>query len=82
MPGTDKASSLAYLRSHQQGVQQAKSVLVIGGGAVGVQMVTDIKEWFPEKQVTMVHSRDRIMHTFHQKAHDTVKGRLDELGIR
>lgn len=82
MPGNDKESSVAYLRSHQQHVQRAKSVLVVGGGAVGVQIATDIKAYFPEKQVTMVHSRDRVMQTFHQKAHDTVKRRFDELGVR
>jgi NADH dehydrogenase FAD-containing subunit len=54
---------------------------VIGAGAVGVQMATDIKEVFPEKNVTLVHSREQIMNKFHPKLHEIVSSRCEELGI-
>jgi NADH dehydrogenase FAD-containing subunit len=40
-PGTlhtaDKASGMAYFQEHQQHVQRAQNIVVIGGGAVGVR---------------------------------------------
>lgn len=36
---------------------KAKNIAVIGGGAVGVELATDIKSYYPEKSVTLVHSR-------------------------
>ncbi|KAJ1854225.1 hypothetical protein LPJ73_002511 [Coemansia sp. RSA 2703] len=38
-------------------IQAADSVAVIGGGAVGIEMAADIKCDYPEKQVTLIHSR-------------------------
>lgn len=45
-------------------------------------MATDLKEYFPEKEVTVVQSRDRVMPNFHPRLHDLIKRRFDELGIK
>ncbi|KAJ2070327.1 hypothetical protein IW146_005511 [Coemansia sp. RSA 922] len=42
--------------SHAQ-ILAAQSVAVVGGGAVGLELAADIKSDFPEKQVTLIHSR-------------------------
>lgn len=34
------------------------------------EFATDIKELFPEKQVTLVHSRDRLMPLYPAKMHE------------
>lgn len=78
----DKLSSVEYLKKHQGDVKQSKSILIVGGGAVGVQMATDLKEYYPDKQVTVVQSRPRVMPHFHEKLHDIIKKRFDELGVR
>lgn len=82
MKADDKASSVSYLRSHQNAIKNAKSVLIVGGGAVGVQMATDLKEIYPEKQVTLVQSRAQVMPQFHEKFHARVKQRFDQLGVK
>ncbi|KAJ5359780.1 hypothetical protein N7517_008971 [Penicillium concentricum] len=82
MDDDDKASSVDYLQKHQAGVKRSKSILIVGGGAVGVQMATDLKEYYPEKEVTVVQSRARVMPSFHSGLHDLIKRRFDELGIR
>ncbi|KAE8327295.1 hypothetical protein BDV39DRAFT_175743 [Aspergillus sergii] len=78
----DKLSSVAYLQSHQNDVKKAKSILIAGGGAVGVQMATDLKEFYPEKEITVVQSRPQLMSGFHEGLHGLVKERFDELGIK
>ncbi|OOO06582.1 amid-like NADH oxidoreductase [Aspergillus oryzae] len=78
----DKLSSVAYLQNHQNDVKKAKSILIAGGGAVGVQMATDLKEFYPEKEITVVQSRPQLMSGFHEGLHELVKERFDELGIK
>lgn len=81
MPTYEKATSVDYLRKHNQGIKQSKSVILIGGGAVGVQMACDLKELYPEKEVTLVHSREHIMPVYHEKLSDLIKERFQELGV-
>ena len=40
MPSDDKTECVNYLRSHQTQAQKAKSIVLVGGGAVGVQILT------------------------------------------
>ncbi|KAF9884561.1 hypothetical protein FE257_001506 [Aspergillus nanangensis] len=82
MKHDDKLSSVAYLQKHQSDVKRAKSILIAGGGAVGVQMATDLKEHYPDKEVTVVQSRNQLMPGFHSQLHELIKERFDELGIR
>ncbi|KAF9874781.1 hypothetical protein CkaCkLH20_07918 [Colletotrichum karsti] len=85
-PGTmqhdDKASSITSLQSYQKSVQKASSIVIIGGGAVGVQMATDLKELYPEKEVTLVHSREHLMPLYNTKLSDIIKTRFNELGVK
>lgn len=37
MPSDEKTHAVDYLRQYNQGIKNSKSVLIIGGGAVGVQ---------------------------------------------
>ncbi|CAK9782267.1 FAD/NAD(P)-binding domain-containing protein [Cutaneotrichosporon oleaginosum] len=84
-PGTmeveEKGPSVEYLKRFQSQVQAASSVLIIGGGAVGVQMATDVKELYPAKKVTVVQSRDRVMPKFHPQFHALIAERFAELGV-
>lgn len=82
MEHDDKPSSVQYLQSHQADVKRSKSILIVGGGAVGVQMATDLKEFYPDKEVTVVQSRPRVMPNFHPRLHEIIQKRFDELGIK
>ncbi|KAJ4397489.1 hypothetical protein N0V93_001718 [Gnomoniopsis smithogilvyi] len=81
MPSNDKPDAVEYLRLYNQGIKNSNSVILIGGGAVGVQMACDIKEIYPEKEVTLVHSRDHIMPVYNEKLSELIKERFRELGI-
>ncbi|KAK2852722.1 hypothetical protein Q7C36_007923 [Tachysurus vachellii] len=41
-------------------IQAAESVLVIGGGATGVEMAAEIRTEYPNKKVILIHSRDAL----------------------
>lgn len=76
-----KPEGIAYFQQLQGKVAAANSIVIIGGGAVGVQMATDIKELFPTKKVTVVQSRDQLMPRFDRRFHDILLSRFEELGI-
>ncbi|KAJ0422221.1 hypothetical protein BJY00DRAFT_280437 [Aspergillus carlsbadensis] len=82
MRDNEKMASVTYLQNHQNEIKNAKSILIAGGGAVGVQMATDLKEVYPEKEVTVVQSRDVLMPQYHGALHNLIKGRFDELGVK
>lgn len=44
-------------------------------------MSTDIKELYPSKDVTLVHSRTQIMNNFHKDLHNAIEKRAKTLGI-
>ncbi|ORY66179.1 uncharacterized protein BCR38DRAFT_483830 [Pseudomassariella vexata] len=77
----EKVPSVEYLQSYQRGIKDAKSVIVVGGGAVGVQMACDLKELYPDKEITLVHSRDQLMPVYHEKLSDMIKTRFKELNV-
>jgi NADH dehydrogenase FAD-containing subunit len=82
MQHEDKPPSVAYFKTYQQGVLAAKKIVILGGGAVGVQMACDIKEVYPEKEVTVVQSRERVMPKFDPAMHQLVTQRFEELGVK
>ena len=82
MRSDEKLPSVAYLQKHQTDINRSKSILIVGGGAVGVQMATDLKEYYPDKEVKVVQSRPRLMPAFHPQLHGLVKRRFDELGVK
>ena len=81
LPGSEKLDGVTYLRKHASQVISADNIVLIGAGAVGVQMATDIKELYPSNTVTLVHSRSQVMNRFHPKLDDIVKSRFAELDI-
>lgn len=78
----DKHGACDELRSLQDQVGNAESIAIVGGGAVGVELATDIKGWYPEKDVTLVHSRNRLLHSYGPRLHDRAMKEMEELGIK
>ncbi|KAG1769951.1 FAD/NAD(P)-binding domain-containing protein [Suillus placidus] len=55
--GGTKSEGISSLRERQKRVEAATSVLVVGGGALGIQFASDIAAVYPQKRVTLLHSR-------------------------
>ena len=64
-------------------IAKASKVVIVGGGAVGVELAGEIKETYPEKDVTLIHSGEFLMRSsFGDNFSKTVKTRLDQLGVK
>ncbi|KAK4764661.1 hypothetical protein SAY86_025751 [Trapa natans] len=67
MPST-KAGKLREYEAELQRIEAARSILIIGGGPVGVELAGEIVTDFPEKKITLVHSGSRLLEFIGPKA--------------
>ena len=81
LEATNKENACGELRGYQTAVANAYTIAVIGGGAVGVQLAADIKSYFPKKEVTLIHSRDRLLGRFGVRLHNIAFEQLRKLGV-
>ncbi|XP_033637579.1 apoptosis-inducing factor 2-like [Asterias rubens] len=67
-----------------QKVKLAKEIVVIGGGAVGLEMAGEIATDFPDKSVTVVHSRDYLVEgdSLRPAFRDGIKDQLTAKGVK
>lgn len=76
-----KPEGMAWMAHAQQQIKDAKRIVLVGGGALGVEFATDIKSCYPDKDVTLIHSRQRLLPNFDIRIHEIAKARLEELGV-
>ena len=80
---TERDEACRELQGIQQTIKAGQKIAIVGGGAVGVELASDIKDFYPDKQVTLIHSRDRLMNHFGKRIGDYALTALeDELKIR
>lgn len=60
----------------------AKSVLVIGGGAVGVELAGEIASAFPDKSITLAHSGSTLLDNMQPKAQVKAFEQLNAKGVK
>lgn len=77
---TEKAEGVTRLQGVQKRIELARRVVVVGGGAAGVEVATDAKSLYPDKEVILVHSRDALMHRFGKRLQDAAKEEMLKLG--
>lgn len=80
--GGTKSEGIASLQERQKRVEAARSVLVVGGGALGIQFASDIAAVYPQKPVTLLHSRLRLLPRFDDVMHEEALQGLQELNVR
>jgi NADH dehydrogenase FAD-containing subunit len=84
LPGTTAAQLEAMARVRDS-LAAAEHVIVVGGGATGCETAAEVKVAFPEKKVTLMHSRGRLLDQQKEMpAEDAVrvKEKLERLGVR
>ena len=79
---TDRKGACAEFQSVQASIKASEKIAVVGAGAVGVELATDIKYYYPEKSVTLIHSRDQLLNGFGKRLHEYVLPVCDEMKIR
>lgn len=77
----DKGEGVKVFQQLQREIADAKDLVVVGGGAVGVELAADAKSKWPEKNVSLIHSRDTLLNTFGPKLHDYSMKALQQLDV-
>ncbi|MBI4152404.1 FAD-dependent oxidoreductase [Candidatus Woesearchaeota archaeon] len=66
--------------AHQ--LEKAKKVLIVGGGIVGTELAAEIVDRFPEKEITLVHSKKDLLDRNPRKAKEYARRFLQQRGIK
>lgn len=72
---------MRFLQDQQDVIARASSILIVGGGALGIQYATDIADLYPSKKVTLIHSRKRLLPIFSEGIHEAALRRLQDLHV-
>lgn len=73
---------IEQLTSFAQRIKDSKSILVIGGGPVGIEMVGELKTYYPNKRVMLIHNGDELLNNQNvEKLRDPVKNALQDIGV-
>ncbi|KAJ1029916.1 hypothetical protein NDA16_000832 [Ustilago loliicola] len=76
-----KADGTHWMREIQERVKASNEIVLVGGGALGVQFATDIASVHPGKKVTLIHSRKQLLPNFDERVHEIAYHRLKQLGV-
>ncbi|OBT91746.2 hypothetical protein VE01_10205 [Pseudogymnoascus verrucosus] len=75
---------LEECKSHISDIRSvSESIVIVGGGAVGVEMSAELKLCFPDKSVKLIHSHDHVLsgEPLPDKFKDVALGLLHEQGV-
>ena len=87
LPLAKSISALDYKERHQEMAENhktlaaAKSVLLIGGGNVGVEFAGEIASAFPDKDITLAHAGDTLLDSMKPKAQLKALAQLTAKGV-
>jgi NADH dehydrogenase FAD-containing subunit len=80
---TERTEACDELRAVQNHIKTSQKIAILGGGAVGVELASDVKDFYPDKEVTLVHSRDALLNRFGPRLQEyALRALRDELGVR
>lgn len=81
-----KQAGIEWLKNAQKRVKDAQNILIVGGGALGIrahillcsvphthiapEYAMDIADAYPDKGVTLLHSREQLLPKFEPAMHD------------
>jgi NADH dehydrogenase FAD-containing subunit len=80
-PGHSLEQRMSEVKQAGEAISRAKTVVINGSGAVGLEMAGDVRARYPEKRVIIL-SRDGKVISFHTDAwQQKVKNQLDKMKI-
>ncbi|MSR86097.1 hypothetical protein EXS74_01735 [Candidatus Woesearchaeota archaeon] len=74
----NRADSLR--KAHHQ-LESAKEVLIVGGGIVGVELAAEIIDFYPQKHLTLVHSKACLMERCDSQIQNYVENYFEKKGV-
>lgn len=76
------ANRVKMLKDNHESLVKSKKVLIIGGGLVGVELASEIIDKFPEKEVIIVHSDNRLIPRQMKKSSEVSLKHLEKMGVK
>ncbi|KAK5942020.1 hypothetical protein PMZ80_005972 [Knufia obscura] len=73
---------LEYFARLQTQIKEARSVIVIGGGPVGIEVALDVVSEYVGKEITLIHSRGHLAHGYGVRLHVACMRALSEGGVK
>lgn len=73
----DKASILNHFQILNGKINNASKIAVAGGGPNGLELAAEIKEAFPDKEVNLLHSREKFLSSNVNKVSDRLLAQLE-----
>lgn len=81
-PRTDDAADFAeVLREVAAQVAKSEQIVIVGAGAVGIELAGEIKAVHPSKAVALVSDQPRLFPMYPEKLHAKLVERLNALGV-
>lgn len=78
-----KQEVLHQVKEWREKIRDAKSVVVAGGGAVGIELCGEIRDQYPSKPITLVHNKPLLLHSVYpEKYRRDLATRLAKRGVR
>ncbi|CAL1715396.1 unnamed protein product [Somion occarium] len=80
-PDSD-ADAIASIKDWRNKIANAKHVVIVGGGPVGIETAGEIKDAYPDKKVTLVHSEKQLVtDTYPDRWRQDIEWRVRKRGI-
>lgn len=81
-----KKDSMHWMERNQNRIRESQDIILVGGGALGVQLAGDIASYYnkigQKKNITLIHSRDRLLPNFDPQVHTLALEQLQKLGVQ
>ncbi|KAJ5178992.1 hypothetical protein N7492_002202 [Penicillium capsulatum] len=79
---TEKDDGMKALQDQRERLEKAKDIVIVGGGPAGIELAADAKAQYPQKNVTLIHSRKYLLHDgFGIKIHRVILAEMEKLGV-
>lgn len=60
----------------------SKKITIIGGGLVGVEIAGEIADYFKDKEITLIHSKNELIERMNKKSRDYARKKLEIKGVK
>ncbi|KAG9118580.1 hypothetical protein FRC07_006846 [Ceratobasidium sp. 392] len=77
-----RKEAIEHLRSFKQELKAAQHVLIVGGGSTGLEYAGELRHYYPEKKVTVIHGGKELMNqTYPAKFRRSILDGVRKLGV-
>ncbi|KAF8599296.1 FAD/NAD-P-binding domain-containing protein [Ceratobasidium sp. AG-I] len=78
-----RVNAIEHLRTFRNKLDAAQDVLIIGGGAVGIEYAGELRHYAPNKKVTMLHAQKELVNqTYSSKFRKALLDATTKLGVK